>query len=72
VKVIAITGGNDMIGILNFLDVAKMLGSHSTLQKLFEMKTILDPIQAELQAYSVLKKSLFSPARPQHDFTLPP
>ena len=43
-KVIAITGGNDMIGILNFLDVAKMLGSHSTLQKLFEMKTILDPI----------------------------
>jgi hypothetical protein len=64
VKVIAITGGNDMIGILNFLDVAKMLGSHSTLQKLVEMKTILDPIQAELQAYRVLKKSLFSPARP--------
>ena len=44
VKVIAITGGNDMIGILNFLDVAKMLGSHSTLQKPFEMKTFLDPI----------------------------
>jgi hypothetical protein len=51
VKVIAITGGNDMIGILNFLDVAKMLGApHSTLQKPFEMKTLFDPIQAELQA----------------------
>ena len=72
VKVIAITGGNDMIGILNFLDVAKMLGAHSTLQKPFEMKTLLDPIQqAELQAYRVLKKSLFSPARPRHYFTLP-
>jgi len=32
-----------MIGILNFLDVAKMLGSHSTLQKPFQMKTLLDP-----------------------------
>ena len=72
VKVIAITGGSDMIGILNFLDVAKMLGSHGTLQKPFQMKTLLDPIQAELQAYRVLKKSLFSPARPRHYFTLPP
>ena len=50
VKVIAITGGSDMIGILNFLDVAKMLGAHSTLQKPFEMKTLLDTVQAELQA----------------------
>ncbi|TLY20362.1 MAG: response regulator, partial [Nitrospirae bacterium] len=33
VKVIAITGGSDMIGILNFLDVAKMLGAHCALQK---------------------------------------
>ena len=49
-KVVAITGGNDMIGILNFLDVTKMLGGHSTLQKPFEMKTLFDPIQAELQA----------------------
>ena len=72
VKVIAITGGSDMIGILNFLDVAKMLGSHSILLKPFEMKTLLDPIQAELQAYRVLKKSLFSPVRPRHYFTLPP
>ncbi|MFI5248094.1 MAG: response regulator, partial [Nitrospirales bacterium] len=50
VKVIAITGGSDMIGILNFLDVAKMLGAHRTLQKPFEMKTLLDTVQAELQA----------------------
>ena len=49
VKVIAITGGRDMIGILNFLDVAKMLGAHSTLQKPFEMKALLDTVQAELQ-----------------------
>jgi CheY-like chemotaxis protein len=49
VKVIAITGGSDMIGILNFLDVAKMLGAHSALQKPFEMKTLLDTVQAELQ-----------------------
>jgi two-component system chemotaxis response regulator CheY len=48
VKVIAITGGSDMIGILNFLDVAKMLGAHSTLQKPFEMKPLLDTVQAEL------------------------
>lgn len=50
VKVIAITGGSDMIGILNFLDVAKMLGAHRTLQKPFEMKTLIETIQAELQA----------------------
>jgi len=49
VKVIAVTGGSDMIGILNFLDVAKMLGAHSTLQKPFEMKTLLGMVQAELQ-----------------------
>lgn len=48
-KIIVITGGSDMIGILNFLDVAKMLGAHSTLQKPFEMKALLDTVQAELQ-----------------------
>ena len=58
VKIIVITGGSDMIGILNYLDVAKMLGAHCTLQKPFEMKTLLEIIQAELQtsphaAYSV-------------------
>lgn len=49
VKIIVITGGSDMIGILNFLDVAKMLGAHNTLQKPFEMKALLDTVQAELQ-----------------------
>ena len=49
VKIIAITGGSDMIGILNFLDVAKMLGAHRVLQKPFDMKTLLDTVQAELQ-----------------------
>jgi len=49
-RVIAITGGSDMIGILNFLDVAKMLGARRTLQKPFEMKTLLDAAAAELRA----------------------
>lgn len=46
VKVIAITGGSDMIGILNFLDVAKMFGAHRALQKPFEMRALLDTVQA--------------------------
>ena len=54
VKIIVITGGSDMIGILNYLDVAKMLGAHRTLQKPFEMKTLLETIHAELQAPSVV------------------
>jgi two-component system chemotaxis response regulator CheY len=52
VKIIVITGGSDMIGILNYLDVATMLGAHRTLQKPFEMKTLLETIQAELQVPS--------------------
>jgi CheY-like chemotaxis protein len=47
-RVIAITGGSDMIGILNFLDVAKMLGARRTLQKPFEMKILLEAVAAEL------------------------
>jgi two-component system chemotaxis response regulator CheY len=47
-RVIAITGGSDMIGILNFLDVAKMLGARRTLHKPFEMKTLLEAVAAEL------------------------
>lgn len=50
VKIIAMTGGSDMIGVLNFLDVAKMFGAHTTLQKPFEMKTLLTTVQTELQA----------------------
>jgi len=48
VKVIAITGGTDMIGILDFLDVAEMLGASRTLQKPFEMPVLLDAVAAEL------------------------
>jgi CheY-like chemotaxis protein len=48
-KIIAITGGSDMIGILNFLDVAKMLGARRTLQKPFEMKQLLDVVRDELE-----------------------
>lgn len=47
-KIVAITGGSDMIGILNFLDVAKMLGARRTLQKPFDMKHLLEVVQAEL------------------------
>jgi two-component system chemotaxis response regulator CheY len=50
VKIIAITGGSDMIGVLGFLDVAKMLGAHCTLQKPFEMKDLLDAAEAALRA----------------------
>jgi two-component system, chemotaxis family, chemotaxis protein CheY len=49
-KIIAITGSTDMIGILNFLDVAKMIGAHRTLQKPFEMKDLLEAAQILLQA----------------------
>ncbi len=45
--VIAMTGGSDMIGILNFLDVAKMLGAWRTLQKPFEVKALLDIVATE-------------------------
>lgn len=49
-RVIAISGGSDMIGILNFLDVAKMLGARRALKKPFEMKTLLDAVAAEIPA----------------------
>jgi len=49
VKIIAMTGSNDMIGVLDYLDVAKMLGAHYTLQKPFEMKDLLDAAQSVLE-----------------------
>jgi len=49
-RVIAMTGGSDMIGVLNFLDVAKMLGARRTLQKPFDMKTLLDAVSTEVLA----------------------
>jgi CheY-like chemotaxis protein len=47
-RVIAMTGGNDVIGLLNLLDVAKMLGARRTLHKPFELKVLLDAVSAEL------------------------
>jgi CheY-like chemotaxis protein len=47
-RVIAMTGGSDTIGVVNFLDVAKMLGARRTLQKPFELKVLLDTVAAEL------------------------
>ena len=47
-RVIAITGEGDMIGILNFLDVATMLGACRTFQKPFDIKALLDAVRAEL------------------------
>ena len=48
-RIVAITGGSDMIGILNFLDVAKMLGARRTLQKPFDMQQLLEVVQGELR-----------------------
>lgn len=50
VKIIAITGGSHIIGVLGFLNVAKMLGAHRTLHKPFEMKALLDAAESALQA----------------------
>ncbi|HEX5544293.1 MAG TPA: response regulator [Nitrospira sp.] len=47
-RVIAMTGGSDTIGVLNFLDVAKMFGARRTLRKPFELKILLDTVAAEL------------------------
>jgi len=49
VKIIAMTGSNDMIGVLDFLDVAKMLGAHRTIQKPFDLKDLLDAAQSVLE-----------------------
>jgi two-component system chemotaxis response regulator CheY len=49
-RVIAMTGGSDMIGILNFLDVTKMMGACRTLRKPFELQTLLDTVGAEVPA----------------------
>ena len=48
IRIIAMTGGSDTVGIPNFLDVAKMLGARRTLQKPFELKVLLEAVTAEL------------------------
>jgi len=45
-KIIAITGGS---GETDYLDIAKHLGAHRALQKPFEMTTLLEAVEAELQ-----------------------
>ena len=47
-RVIAITGESDMIGILNYLDVATMLGACRTFQKPFQVTALVEAVQAEL------------------------
>ena len=49
-RVIAMTGGSDMIGVLNFLEVAKMLGACGALQKPFETQALLNAVAAEVTA----------------------
>ena len=46
-RIIAMTGASDTIGILNFLDVAKMFGAKRTLQKPFDLQVLLDAVAAE-------------------------
>ena len=48
VKIIAITGGSEMIGVLNYLEVAKMLGARRTLHKPFDLKELVEAAEAEL------------------------
>jgi two-component system chemotaxis response regulator CheY len=48
IRIIAMTGGSNTVGIPNFLDVAKMLGARRTLQKPFELKVLLEAVAAEL------------------------
>ncbi|HMS84621.1 MAG TPA: response regulator [Nitrospira sp.] len=47
-RIIAMTGASDTIGILNFLDVAKMFGAKRTLQKPFELQALLEVVASEV------------------------
>lgn len=47
-RVIAMTGASETIGIVNVLDVAKMLGARQTLHKPFELKVLLDVVASEI------------------------
>jgi hypothetical protein len=48
IKLLAITGGTDMIGIVSFLDVAEILEGSRTFRKLCQMYALLDILAAEL------------------------
>jgi len=47
-RVMAMTGESDMIGILNYLDVATMLGACRTFQKPFEVADLIQAVRTEL------------------------
>ncbi len=47
-RVLAMTGGCEAMGVVNFLDIATMLGVARTLQKPFELKVLLDTVAAEM------------------------
>lgn len=47
-RVIAMTGGSDLIGDFDFLEVAKMLGARGALQKPFDKRALLTAIASEV------------------------
>ena len=47
-RVIAMTGGSEVVGFGNVLDIAKMLGARRTLQKPFDLKVLLDTVASEM------------------------
>lgn len=47
VRVIAMTGGSNIVGGMNFLEVAKMLGARRTLRKPFQIHALLNAVAAE-------------------------
>lgn len=48
-KIIAVTGGGAQDGTLDFLDVARMLGATRAFRKPFELKELLEAVDAELK-----------------------
>lgn len=48
-KIIAVTGGGAQDGTLDFLDVARMLGATRAFHKPFELKDLLEAVDAELK-----------------------
>lgn len=47
-RVIAMTGDSDMIGVVNFLEVPKMLGACGALQQPFDKQAFLNAVAAEV------------------------
>lgn len=48
-KIIAVTGGGAQEGSLDFLDVARMLGAKRAFHKPFELKELLEAVEAVLK-----------------------